>query len=277
MSVVEVDFIGISSLCRFEIKNNDTTDIAFPSIQWELYLQDTFFTAGTLATEGRIKRGKSALGALPIRVYYQDIYNLFKYGFEVDSIDYTLILNTDFVPSGAAPLTGTQRISATLYGTLPIVRMPLIIFKGITIQSVSTQTVAFMMEWEIENRNAMPVQIERFDYDLTVNNRSWGRGRVAQSLALLPNVVTTIPIMLSINSASIAQDITGYITQEMDAAYLCTGNIRMLSAVPGMGAIDMPYQVSGHTVLQGLPGNQYNTRPAEGEQSTTNPSQLRLR
>jgi LEA14-like dessication related protein len=137
-----------------------------------------------------------------------------------------------------------------LPGVLPLLKVPALSFKGISVKNMSLSKLDFEINWEVENNNSFAMSIKDLSYNLAVNNSQWAAGKVPGAPIAGPNRKTQIPAVVSINSLAMVRSLTEIITKGGDVSYVCGGNISLGGGLPGLGDFTMPFDFNGTTRLR---------------------------
>jgi LEA14-like dessication related protein len=152
------------------------------------------------------------------------------------------------------PALGEQGQKFSIPGTIPILKKPSLAFKGISVKSMSLGKLELELAWEAENGNAFALAIDRFLYDVKLNNTALAQGRIANPPRLSPNSRTLIPLGLSVNSLDMVRELTAIINSGGAVSFAADGSMA-LSGTPSGGLpapqpFSLPFNFSGRTQLR---------------------------
>jgi LEA14-like dessication related protein len=108
----------------------------------------------------------------------------------------------------------------------------------------------FLLRREIDNKNSFAFDIDKFNYDFTVNNREWAQGQIMNTPKIKAAGKTAIPLTVSISAASMVRELVDIINRGAAVNYSCTGNMSLLSELPGLDIPDMPVELQGSTRIR---------------------------
>ena len=245
VDITGIDFKGVNLLARVDVENPNNFSIPLPKINWELFVNDSSFVNGSVENNNSIQSlGKAAID-VPLSVSYDGLYRTFSSLLETKEAAYDIALGLNF----PIPYIEDKTYRLDFSGVLPVLQMPNISFLGITKKSLGT-TMEFFFNWEVENNNNYAFDVGEFIYDFKVNNSSWAQGRIDNPPQLKANGKTSIPVTVSISSAPIVQDLVNIINQGSQITYVCTGNMSLSSALPGMNNLELPINLQGNTRIR---------------------------
>lgn len=246
VDLADISFIGAKVLCKVNVENPNAFDIPFPEIDWELHINANSFINGKIKADQSIKARRTTVVEVPVGFNYLEVFNTFNSLKGSSQADYKIVLAAQF----ALPLLGDKVWNFEHTGILPLLQVPAISFAGISVKSLGLTSLDFDVVWEIENNNSFAMSVNDFSYDLRVNNTQWAGGRVSGAPQIEANRITRIPLTISINSLSMISEITEIIARGTDVSYICSGNMNLGAALPGLDDFSRPFNFAGTTRLR---------------------------
>jgi LEA14-like dessication related protein len=135
-------------------------------------------------------------------------------------------------------------------GSLPLLKVPSVSFKGISVKELGLTKIDFVVSWEVENNNNFAMSVKDLSFNLAVNNNQWAGGKVPGSPQIAAGRKTEIPLTFTISPLSMVKDITEIITRGTDVSYACGGNISLGAALPALDDFGTPFNFAGTTKLR---------------------------
>ncbi|MDR1239111.1 MAG: LEA type 2 family protein [Treponema sp.] len=246
VEVAGISFTGVNLLCRVNVENPNPFDVPVPELEWELFVQDHSFAAGTVKSAGPVKARKTSVVEIPVNLSYEGLYNSAASLGNAGEAAYRIALGAK-IP---LPVFGDQVWRLEHSGALPLVRMPSLGFRGISVKNISLDRLEFELTWEIENNNAFALNLKGLDYVLMVNNSQWGAARMPGELVLEPGKKTAASLSLSISALNMVREITGLIARGADLVFACSGAARLGGGLPGLDDIEIPFNFNGTAKLR---------------------------
>jgi LEA14-like dessication related protein len=243
--IEKLDFTGVDILLSVDVENPNPFPVPFPETEYNYAVRNSNFITGTVEQSGSLAAGLTPVN-IRLRVVYSDLYRNFS---ALGSAGEAFSL---FSLSSQLSLPGYDRekISLDISGTLPLLKPPVLSFRGITVKNISLSRIDLEFGLDVENPNGFNLGIRDLDYSLTVNNTPWTQGKVSESPELSAGRKTTIPVTVSINTPALVKDLTTLITQGMDVTYDLRGNLALSSNLEGFFDIGAPYSLTGRTKLR---------------------------
>jgi LEA14-like dessication related protein len=252
VSLTGLIFSGINMIAKVKVQNNNAISIPFPEINWRLSVIDNSFIDGVIKNNNKIAAKASTIVDIPFKVEYEGLYQAISGLLNSDEAPYRLDLSALF----NLPVLGSKTLSASFSGSIPMLKMPSLSFGGVKFNSLSINRVEFVLSWAVDNKNAFAVNLDKLDYNFSVNNVSWTQG-AAERISLPARRVTTVPVTVNISSLSMIQEIVALAAGGRPANFVCTGEAALSPVIsqsfPGLenaAALRLPFNYSGSTNLR---------------------------
>ena len=252
VSITGLSFTGIDMKARIKVQNDNSFSIPFPEIDWNLLVADKAFLDGTIKNNNKIAANASTLVDLPFTVGFEGLYQAVSGLLTSDEAPYRIDIGARF----PLPVLENKTFSSSHSGTIPMLKAPSLSFSGVKFNSISLNKVEFVLSWLVDNKNVFAINLDKLDYNFTVNNVPWTSGS-APRISLPARKATPVPITVNINSLDLIQDIIALAAGGKAANYTCSGEA-VLSPVlsqnfPGLensAALKLPFNYSGTTNLR---------------------------
>lgn len=246
VDLAAISFDGVDMIGKVAVDNPNPFDIPFPELDWELFINKNSFVQGTIKNDRLIKSKEVTVVDVPISLSYDGIYNSFRSIKNTQTAAYVLAMGAKFT----IPILGDKTYRFEVSGELPLVKVPAIDFKGISLKSLSLQKVELELVWEVENQNNFSLSIDAFNFDLAVNNSSWARGIVQNSPVIRGKTTVLIPLTLTFNSLNMIREVTDIVGRGSGFAYTCGGAMGFSGDLPGLRGLSLPFNFNGTSRLK---------------------------
>jgi LEA14-like dessication related protein len=241
VDLTAVTFTGVDMIGKIMVNNPNAFSIPFPELNWELFINTNSFIRGTIKNDTVITSKNTTIIDVPINVSYEGIYNSFRSFQNTREAVYVFAIDAKFT----LPVLGEKTYHFEVPGELPLVKIPVIDFKGITLKTLTIQRAELELIWEVENQNNFSLTIDEFNFELAVNQSSWGKGNVQNSPVVRGNGKVLIPLTVSLNSLNILREITNITVRRSDFTYTCNGAMGFSGDLPGLRGISLPFNFNG--------------------------------
>jgi LEA14-like dessication related protein len=244
--VEKLDFGGADIHCSVDIDNPNPFPIPFPGMEYHYAVRNNGFVTGTVEAAGPLAAAALNPVNIRLRVVYSDLYRSFPSLETVGEAASLLSLSSLIVLPGF----GEARLSLDIPGSLPLLKVPVLSFRGISVKNISLSKIDLEFGWDVENGNGFVFEVENLEYQLLVNNDTWAQGRAAEKMGLAPGRTAAIPVTVSISSPALVKDLTDIITRGMDVAYDLKGSVTFNSNLGAFAGQGLPFSFTGRTRLR---------------------------
>ncbi len=128
-------------------------------------------------------------------------------------------------------------------------KLPDIKIKDVQIKSLSFATAELVALVEIVNPNAFELGFSDFNYQLNVNQQSWGQGSINKSKSIAENGKATIEIPLKLNMVSMGQTAYKMLANKQPLEYQLKGGINLDTGIELLRNYNMPIDITGKASL----------------------------
>jgi LEA14-like dessication related protein len=250
----KMDFTKAELLFTVNVENPNSFPLPSPNLAYDYLVNNNSFVRSSMSAA---PLAAGAVTAIPIKVTvnYADLYRSFQALRNSNETPSKFSLRSDF----AIPAFAGDNFMTELAANLPLLKVPTISFKGITVKSpnfsnpanlVNLSKIDFGVIWEVENNNNFAMSVKNLTYNLSVNNSRWAGGNVTGSPQIAAGRKTEIPLTVSVSTLSMVRDLTEIIKNGTNVSYLCGGNINLGAALPGLDDFGTPFNFSGNTRLR---------------------------
>ncbi|MDR1211650.1 MAG: LEA type 2 family protein [Spirochaetaceae bacterium] len=246
LAISGISFEGVALLAKVNVENPNAFSIPFPRVDWNFFVNEHSFLAGTIKENLNIAGRAISVMDIPFTVSYKELAAVAGSLMDHDEAACLLRLSAVF----PVPFLEDRPFTREAGINIPLLKLPSVSFKGFSLKNISLSRIEAELIWEIENKNAFALGIERFDYSFAVNNNSWAEGSAAGRPRITARGRTSIPLTISLNSLSMIQGIMGMVNQGTPASYSCDGNITLAPDLPGLGAFSLPFAFQGSSRLK---------------------------
>jgi len=246
VSLAGISFSDVSMKARVKIQNDNAIAIPFPEINWNLFIADASFLNGVVKEGTRIAARGSSIVELPFSVSYDGLYKTVTRLLSADETPYRIDLGVRF----PLPLLDSKTFNTSFNGTIPLPKLPSLSFGGIKFNSLSISKVEFVLTWQVDNKNAFALNLDKLNYGFTVNGVSWASG-AAPATSLPARRTTQIPITVSVSATSMIQEIVAMAVQRKTVNYACGGDLSLSpQGFENFAALNLPFQYTGSTTVR---------------------------
>jgi len=246
VALTGISFSNVNMKARVKIQNDNAIAIPFPEINWNLFVADASFLNGVVTEGTKIAARGSSIVELPFSVSYEGLYKTVAKLLSADETPYRIDLGVRF----PLPLLDSKTFNTSFNGTIPLPKLPSLSFSGIKFNSLSISKVEFVLTWQVDNKNAFALNLDKLNYGFTVNGTSWASG-AAPATSLPARRTTQIPITVSVSATSMIQEIVAMAVQRKTVNYACGGDLSLSpQGFENFAALNLPFNYTGSTTVR---------------------------
>jgi LEA14-like dessication related protein len=246
VKIEKLDFNGADLVCSMEIDNPNVFPIPFPKIHYNYEVRNTNFITGTTAFPGSLAPGGRTRAEIRLRVVFSDLY------LNIPSLKTVGEAASLFSLSSSVSLPGFEgeELNLEIPGTLPLLKPPVLSFRGISVKNIGLSRIDFEFGWDLENPNDFVFEADNFEYRFLVNNNSWTQGKPVSKVRIAAGGKVSVPISISIRTPALVKDLTDIITRGMYVTYDLSGTVDYGSDLRSFSGSSLPFKLSGRTKLR---------------------------
>jgi len=246
VSLSGISFSDVSLKARIKVQNDNAIAIPFPEIKWNLFVADASFLNGVVPEGTKIGARSSTIVELPLSVSYEGLYKTITKLLSADETPYRIDLAIRF----PLPLLESKTFNTSFDGSIPLPKLPSLSFSGIKFNSLSISKVEFVLAWQVDNKNAFALNLDKLNYGFTVNGASWASGS-APSTTLPARRSTQIPVTISVSGISMIQEIVALAVGRKTVNYACDGELSLSpQGFENFIALNLPFNYTGSTTIR---------------------------
>lgn len=243
--LANISFEQADLVFELAVENQNPIAIKLAGLDYDLKIENQSLMSGVTAQGLEIKPVSTSTVKLPVTLKFDDLKKLPGELWQKDSFNYQL--ETKFVVD--LPVIGNYAIPVTKVGELPVPKLPDIRIKGVQIKSLNLITAELVALVEVVNPNAFDLSFSDFNYQLNVNQQSWGQGRINQSKKIAEKGKATLEIPVKLNMASMGQTAYRMLSDKQPLEYHLTGGINLDTGIELLQNFNMPLDIKGKASL----------------------------
>lgn len=246
LRIEKLDFDGADIVCSVDIDNPNPFPLPFPAIQYNYTVRNNDFITGTAEFPGSLAAGGQTRAEIRLRAAFPDLYQAVPALRTVGEAASLLSLSSIVVLPGFE----RERLSLEIPGSLPLLKVPVLSFRGISVKNIGLSKIDFEFGWDLDNPNGFAFEVDNLEYSLLVNNNVWAEGKLAAKANAAAGRKVSIPAAVSISAPALVKDLTDIITRGTDVNYELTGTAAYSSNARFFSGSSLPFNFSGRTKLR---------------------------
>jgi len=127
-------------------------------------------------------------------------------------------------------------------GELSDVREPAVQFRDMSVRNITFDSVTLLFDFDVSNPNRFGVRAEGYDYDFSINNRSFVSGSVSEPVMIEKESASIIQIPVTLSYREVYSTFSSVLSQDQIAYELST---EVDFDLPVLGMQTVPVRASG--------------------------------
>ena len=243
--LTNINFEQADLVFDMAVENQNPIAINLAGLNYDLKIENQSLVSGVTAQGLEIKPASTSAVQLPVTLKFDDLRKLPGELQQKDSFSYQL--DTEIFVD--LPLIGHYAIPVTKRGELPVPKLPDMKIKDVQIKNLSFAAAELVALVEIVNPNAFELGFSNFNYQLNVNQQSWGQGSINKSKSIAENGKATIEIPLKLNMVSMGQTAYKMLANKQPLEYQLKGGISLDTGIELLRNYNMPIDIKGKAPL----------------------------
>ena len=243
--LANINFEQADLVFDLAVENQNPVAIKLAGLNYDLKIEDQSLVSGVTAQGLEISPVSTSTVQLPVTLKFDDLKKLPGELWQQDRFAYQL--DTKFVVD--VPFLGQIPIPVSKTGELPVPKLPEVRIRNIQLKNLSLMAAEVVAEVEIENPNAFDLGLSDFNYQLNVNQQSWGQGSINKSNRIPEKGKGTIEIPVKLDMTSMGRTAYQMLSNRQPLEYSLTGGITLDTGIEMLRHFKMPLDVQGKASL----------------------------
>jgi len=244
--LVNINFEQADLVFDLAVENQNPIAVNLAGLNYDFKIEDQSLVSGVTAQGVEIKPVSTSTVQLPVTLKFDDLKKLPGELWQQDRFAYQL--DTKFVVD--VPLLGKIAIPVSKTGELPVPKLPEIRITNIQLKNLSLTAAEVIAQVEIDNPNAFDLGFSDFNYQLSVNQQSWGQGVVNKSSSIPAKSRGAVEIPVKLNLASMGRTAYQVLSNRQSLDYHLSGGIALDTGIEMLRNFKMPLDISGKASLK---------------------------
>lgn len=243
--LANINFEQADLVFDLAVENQNPVAINLAGLKYDLKIENQSLVSGVTAQGLEIKPASTSTVQLPVTLKFDDLRKLPGELWQKDKFAYQL--DTRFIVD--LPLIGDYAIPVSKHGELPVPRLPEIKLKGVTVKNLSFKEAEIVAQVVIDNPNAFDLAFSDFDYQLNINQQTWGQGKIRESNNVPKKGKAAIDIPVKLNMMSMGQTVDQLLSNKQALEYQLTGGMTLDTGIELLRNYRMPLDIKGKASL----------------------------
>ncbi|MDR2375479.1 MAG: LEA type 2 family protein [Treponema sp.] len=240
--ITNLDFNGLDVTFSMNVDNPNLFPIPFPDISYNYEVRNNGYITGMVGHPDLLQAGILSPVNIRLRIEYSDLYRSFSVLKTIGEAACLLSLSSRI----SLPGFSQTRLFMDIPGILPLLKTPVVSFKGISVKAITLSKIDFEFGWNVNNPNIFSFEAEDIRYGFLVNDTFWVQDRLIEGVTkIAPGTETIILATVTINTPSLVKELTDIITKGKDVSYNLKGAMTIFSGPAGFSGSSMSFDLNG--------------------------------
>jgi LEA14-like dessication related protein len=218
--VTDFAFDEIELTYDVQVDNPNAVAVQMLGYDYDFKINGNDFLNGDQQEKLRIESSGASTFQLPMRLNFNELYNLFSGLRGEDEADYDLAANLNF----DLPVLGETALPLKKAGSLPMLKLPKINVSSLKVDDVNFTKANLSLNLDVDNPNGFGLLMKALNYDLNVNGQNWIEGASTKNLTIDKNNNGELSIPISVNIAKIGTSVVQLLNNSGDVKFNLNGD-----------------------------------------------------
>ena len=246
MRLADINFEQVDLIFDLAVENKNPVALDLAGMDYDLKIANQSLVSGVTAQAIKIKADSTSEVQLPITLKFADLKKLPGELWNKDTFNYQL--DTKF--NITLPVIGNYVVPVSKTGELPVPKMPEIKVKTVKVKNLSFTMADLVTHVEITNPNAFNLALSDFEYQLNINQQSWGKGKLTEKNIVPEKGKAVIEVPIKLDILSVGQSAYKMLLNKSPMEYELTGNVTLDTGLELLRDYTMPLDIKGTAALQ---------------------------
>lgn len=246
MHLANINFEQVDLIFDLAVENKNPVALDLAGMDYDLKIANQSLVSGVTAQAIKIKANTTSPVQLPITLRFADLKKLPGELWNKDNFAYQL----DTIFNVNLPVIGNYAIPVSKQGELPVPKIPSITVKEVKVKQLNFTSADLVTQVEINNPNAFNLVMSNFNYQLNINQQTWGKGMVSEKNNVPQKGSTVIDIPVKLDLLTAGKSAYKLLLNKSPLEYQLTGNVTLDTGIELLRDYKLPLDVKGTAALQ---------------------------
>lgn len=215
VTLTALDFTWADLVAEFIVENPNAVGVDMAGFTWALALEDREFLSGEQLEGLHIEAGGESVVQVPFTLTFQEALQAIQATLELRELAYAV----DLVVMLDVPVLGSRQVPLRHEGTVPVPRIPRVAVRSLKLDSISLTGAELSLLVDVDNPNLFGIDLERFAYAFSVQNRTWVEGRTNSFGMIGPEGTGEIVVPITLRFLDVGRSVYQLLTGGLRLEY----------------------------------------------------------
>jgi len=243
--LTNINFDQLELVFDLAIKNENPVALNLSGLDYELKIDHHSLLSGSNTQAMNVKAHSVSTVQLPVILKFDDLKKIPGKLWNKNKVSYEL-LSHFYVK---LPVIGNYAIPVSKKGVLPVPKIPTFTINAVKINNLSFSSVDLVAHVAINNPNDFDMTLSHFNYQLSVNQKKWGQGKINKSNRIPAGDKGIIEIPISLQLLSAGPSAYAILMNNKPVNYRLTGSMVLDTGLELLKGQTIPLNLSGTTTF----------------------------
>jgi LEA14-like dessication related protein len=247
--VQALSFSGLTLLFDVEVENPNPIGIQLSGIDYELQIEGNPFVSGEVQDKVAITARDGSIIPLPVELGFEEIVQTIGAlapGEGKEEAAYQLTSGFSF----DLPVLGRVRVPVQAEGTFPILRVPRLEIRQLSLEEISLSGASLELDFELINRNSFKIFVESLEYRFQVDGRDWASGMRRERVRIPEKGSTRLTIPVELDFQALGRGLYQMILGGERFRYTFEANVDVGTSLRTLKEASLPFKLAGQLQVQ---------------------------
>jgi LEA14-like dessication related protein len=241
-----LSFTGLTLRFDVEIRNPNPIGISLSGFDYELEIEGNPFVSGEVDEKVSVEaRGRSVV-PLPVELGFDEVANTIGALEGKEEAAYRLSSGFTF----DLPVLGRVRIPASTEGSFPILQVPRLAVRSLSVNRLTLYGSSLDLELELSNPNDFKIFIEGLEYCFEVNGRRWASGMRQERVRLVEENTAVLVVPIELDFTAVGQSVYQAIVRREELEYSLDAEVDVSTSLRELKEASLPFDLEGRLRIQ---------------------------
>jgi LEA14-like dessication related protein len=223
-----LSFMQIDLLFDVKVDNPNSVGVNLAGFDYGLKINDHSIFSGNKDDALKIEAQASSIIQIPLSLKYDDIYQSVKDLKSKKSSSYMFDGGVSF----DLPVLGLTRIPISKSGEVPLISLPKVSVKNITMKTLSWSGAAMQLDIAVKGTGGMDLVLDNLNYGLNIGGQNWVDGKTSDKISIGSGGEKIISIPFKLNFIEMGRSLYDLVTGDSALEYKLLGDMTLSSDNP---------------------------------------------
>lgn len=223
-----LSFTQVDLLFDIKVDNPNTVGVNLAGLDYNLKINGHSLFNGNKEEALKIEAQASSTVQIPLSLNYTDIFQTVK--------ELKIQKKSSYIFDGGVsfnlPMLGIVRIPISQSGDIPLISLPKVSVKNISMKTLSWSGAAMQLDIAVKGTGGMDLMVDNLNYGLNIGGQKWLDGNTNDKIVIGADGERTISVPFKLNFIDMGRSLYDMVTGDSELDYKLFGDMQLSSDNP---------------------------------------------